>query len=180
VELHGGTVTASSAGENAGSVFEVRLPIRTADAPVIEAPLPETHAPTLRGLSVLVVDDDPGSREFVRTTLEHSGAVVVSASSAREARERLKREPVDIVVSDIVMPHEDGFELIRHVRELDAKSGRHTPAIALTALARTDDRRRALDAGYQMHVAKPIDAIELVSTVERLAEDARGIALAER
>jgi signal transduction histidine kinase/ActR/RegA family two-component response regulator len=180
VELHGGTVTASSPGENAGSIFEVRLPVRTAEAQAVEVPLPATAAPSLRGLSVLVVDDDPGSREFVRSTLEQYGAVVVSASSAREARDRLKREPVDVLVSDLMMPNEDGFELIRHLRELDAKSGHRTPAIALTALARTDDRRRALSAGFQMHVAKPIDPMELVSSVEYLAGDARGIALAEK
>jgi len=179
VELHGGTVTASSPGENAGSTFEVRLPIRTAETPAVEAaPLPAMAAPSLRGLSVLVVDDDPGSREFVRSTLEHYGAVVVSASSAREARERLKREPVDVLVSDLMMPNEDGFELIRCLRDLDAKSGRRTPAVALTALARADDRRRALSAGFQMHVAKPIEPMELVSSVEYLAGNTRGIAFA--
>jgi signal transduction histidine kinase/ActR/RegA family two-component response regulator len=169
VELHGGTVTASSAGPNTGSRFEVLLPKRAADAPAPDAPLLERSAPLLRGVSVLVVDDDLNALDFARSTLERAGAVVVTATSAREAKDRFKREPTDVVVSDLVMPEEDGLQLIREIRDLDAKHGRHTPAAALTALARTDDRRRALTAGYQMHVAKPIDPSELVSTVERLA-----------
>jgi signal transduction histidine kinase/DNA-binding NarL/FixJ family response regulator len=172
IELHGGTVRATSAGENTGSVFEVRLPIRATDAAAIEAPLPARTAPSLRGVSVLVVDDDPEALQFVRTTLEQYGAIVVTASSAKEARDRFRREPTDIVLSDVVMPHEDGLQLIRDIREIDNRIGRHTPAAALTALARTDDRRRVLGAGFEVHVAKPIDPDELVSTVERLAEDA--------
>ena len=147
---------------------------------MVETPLPAAHAPSLRGISVLAVDDDRDAREFIRSTLEQYGAVVVTASSAGEARDRFRREPTDVVISDLVMPVEDGMELIRQIRELDAKNGRHTPAVSLTALARTDDRRRALAAGYQMHIAKPIDPIELVSTVERLSQEARGTALADK
>jgi len=169
VELHGGTVTATSAGENQGSTFEVRLPIRAWDAPLVE-PVPLSRpSPSLRGVTVLVVDGDVHALEFARATLEQYGAVVVTASSAREAKARFKREPPDVFVSDLVMPDEDGLQLIRDIRQIDRASGRVTPAAALTALARTDDRRRALTAGYQMHVAKPVDPSELVSTVERLA-----------
>jgi CheY-like chemotaxis protein len=116
-----------------------------------------------------VVDDDPANLEFVRSTLEQFGALVVTASSASEAEARLRREPPDVVVSDLVMPGKDGWDLIREIRRLDEQSGRRTPAAALTALARAEDRRKALSAGYQMHLAKPIDPAELVSTVERLA-----------
>ena len=123
----------------------------------------------LRGLSVLVVDDNADDREFVRTSLEHFGAVVRTAASAHEARERFRSDRPDVVVSDLMMPNEDGLELIRQIRAMDERSGHSTPAAALSGLARTEDRRRALNAGYQMHVTKPIDPIELASTIERLA-----------
>jgi signal transduction histidine kinase len=169
VELHGGTVTASSAGENAGSHFEVRMPVTPANAPAIAAPFPQPQLPSLRGVSVLVVDDDPQALEFARSVLEQTGAIVVTAGSAREAEARFSREPTDVVLSDLMMPGEDGWQLIRAIRKLDEARGRRTPAAALTALARTEDRRRALKAGYQMHIAKPIDPGELISTVEHLA-----------
>jgi signal transduction histidine kinase len=169
VELHGGTVRAASAGENQGSTFEVLLPLRPWDAP-LEAPVTvNPPAPSLRGVTVMVVDDDVHALEFVRATLEQYGAVVVTAASAEEAKARFKREPPDVLVSDLVMPDEDGLQLIREIRQIDRAAGRVTPAAALTALARVDDRRRALTAGYQMHLAKPVDPSELVSTVERLA-----------
>jgi signal transduction histidine kinase/CheY-like chemotaxis protein len=173
VELHGGTVTATSAGENQGSTFEVRLPIRAWEAPLVEPMNLAAPAPSLRGVTVLVVDDDVHALDYVRATLEQYGAIVVTASSAREAKARFKRQPPDVFVSDLVMPDEDGLQLIRDIRQLDRARGRITPAAALTALARTDDRRRALTAGYQMHVAKPVDPSELVSTVERLAQPLR-------
>jgi signal transduction histidine kinase len=168
VELHGGSVTASSAGENAGSHFEVRMPVQRANAPATETPFPEPE-PSLRGISVLVVDDDPQALEFARSALEPTGAIVVTAQSAREAEARFTREPTDVVLSDLMMPDEDGWQLIRAIRTLDEARGRRTPAAALTALARTEDRRRALNAGYHMHIAKPIDPGELISTVEYLA-----------
>jgi signal transduction histidine kinase/ActR/RegA family two-component response regulator len=175
VELHGGTVTASSGGENAGSVFTVHIPMQVVDGagPATEAPASLT--PSLNGVSVLVVDDDPDALEFVRTALEQSGAEVAVASSAREGRDRFTREPPDVIVSDLVMPDEDGLDFIREIRRLDERRGQLTPAAALTALARTDDRRRALNAGYQMHVAKPIDPSELVSAVDELAHAGRDL-----
>src|SRR5262249_16748456 len=114
-------------------------------------------------------DDDPQARAFVRSTLEQYGAVVVTAATAKEAKMRFKREPPDVFVSDLLVSDEDGLELIRDIRRLDRAAGRVTPAAALTTLARAEDRRRALTAGYQMHVTKPVDPSELVSTVERLA-----------
>jgi CheY-like chemotaxis protein len=168
-ELHGGTVCASSRGEGRGSTFEVRIPIRPAELPQHERPNAAPPTPSLRGISVLIVDDDQQSLEFARSALEQSGASVVTASSAREARGSFAHHPPDVLVSDLVMPDEDGFALIRDIRALDESLGRRTPAAALTALARSDDRRRALTAGYEMHVAKPIDPSELVITVGRLA-----------
>jgi CheY-like chemotaxis protein len=136
------------------------------------APAPrstEPHAPSLDGVSVLVVDDDVHALEYARSVLEQYGASVALAASAEEARTRYSSQPPDVLVADLLMPGEDGLQLIRAIRGLDAAGGRSTPAAALTALARMDDRRRALDAGYQMHVTKPIDPDELVATVECLA-----------
>jgi CheY-like chemotaxis protein len=106
--------------------------------------------------------------------------VVVTASSAKEATARFTRQPPDVLVSDLLMPDGDGLQLIRDIRQLDRAAGRMTPAAALTALARADDRRSALMAGYQMHLAKPIDPIELVNTIERLAHTPDGTAIAGR
>jgi signal transduction histidine kinase/ActR/RegA family two-component response regulator len=170
VELHGGTVTAASAGVNLGSTFEVCIPIRPWATPLAAPLRAEPPAPSLRGVQVLMVDDDKETREFVRSTLEQYGAIVVTASTAEEAKARFRRQPPDVFVSDLVMPDEDGLQLIRDIRQLERVTGRVTPAAALTALVRSDDRRRALSAGYQMHMAKPIDPSELVSAVERLAQ----------
>jgi signal transduction histidine kinase/ActR/RegA family two-component response regulator len=165
VELHGGTVTASSAGMNRGSMFEVRFPLRK----VAVTPQRADTAAFLRGVRVLAVDADPSQLEFVRATLEHYGAVVMTASSVDEACDRFTRESPDVVLSDLILADHDGFELIREIRALDEAHGRLTPAAALTRLARTDDRRRALSAGYQMHVAKPMDPYELAFAVQQLA-----------
>src|SRR5439155_10335722 len=121
-------------------------------------------APALQGISVLAVDDDPRALEFVRSALEQYGASVRVASSAREAREQFTREPPDVVVSELRMPDEDGIDLIRAIREIDEQRGRRTPAAALTALARSDDRARALAAGSQLHAVTPIDPFELAVT----------------
>jgi CheY-like chemotaxis protein len=169
VEMHGGTVTARSAGPGRGAEFEVLLPLRPANEYVPDiTPVPD-RAPLLRGISVLVVDDDPSALEFARSSLEQFGAVVMTASSAREARERFDRQPPDVLLSDVRMPEQDGLQLITEIRRLDKARGRTTPAVALTALARSEDRRRALEAGFQMHIAKPIDPFELAVTVEQLA-----------
>jgi signal transduction histidine kinase/CheY-like chemotaxis protein len=169
VEAHGGTVAARSAGPNRGATFEAVLPYQPAREYVPAMAAPPESAPLLRGISVLVVDDDPSALDFARSSLEQHGAVVMTAESVQEARERIARQPPDVLLSDLRMPGEDGIQLIREVRELDLRRGRKTPAAALTALARTEDRRKALNAGYQMHVAKPIDPFELAITVEQLA-----------
>jgi signal transduction histidine kinase/ActR/RegA family two-component response regulator len=179
VELHGGTVTASSDGEGTGSVFTVYIPIHLVQEAEMETPLQGAPSPSLRGVSVLAVDDDPQALEFVRTTLERSGAIVATAASAREGRDRFTRAPTDVILSELLMAQDDGLDFIRAIRQLDDRHGRKTPAAALTGLVRTDDRRRALNAGYQMHVAKPIDPAELVSTVERLVHTEREMSPAE-
>ncbi|HEY7169896.1 MAG TPA: ATP-binding protein [Vicinamibacterales bacterium] len=169
VEAHGGTVSAHSAGPRFGATFDVVLPLQPAQGYAPPMSPPSEAAPLLRGISVLVVDDDPSALDFAKSSLEHHGAVVMTAGSVQEARERLARQPPDVLLSDLRMPGEDGIQLIREVRALDLQRGTRTPAAALTALARTDDRRRALSAGYQMHVAKPIDPYELAVTVDQLA-----------
>jgi signal transduction histidine kinase/CheY-like chemotaxis protein len=171
VEMHGGTVHAKSEGPNRGATFEVLLPLQPAEHPAPEAQAPVERAPLLRGVSVLVVDDDSSALEFARSSLEQFGAVVRTAGSAEEARERFRIEPPDVLLSDLRMPGEDGFQLIREVREIDAERGTHTPAAAFTALVRSSDRRDALEAGYEMHVAKPIDPFELAVAVEQLAKE---------
>ena len=170
-EMHGGTVSARSEGPNRGATFEVLLPHRVIPSRTQEVKPPIERPPLLQGVSVLVVDDDAGAREFARASLEQFGASVEVAASAEEARDRIKQDPPDVLLSDLRMPGKDGLELIREVRELDAARGRHTPAAAFTALVRASDRRDALDAGYQMHVAKPIDPFELAIAVEQLVRD---------
>ncbi|MDQ3034686.1 MAG: PAS domain S-box protein [Myxococcota bacterium] len=182
VELHGGTVGAKSPGEGLGASFIVSLPVaplrddaeRTAVSrrhPTAPTPALEglDGVPGLSGVSVLVVDDDADSREMVRRLLEASGAAVACASTAAEALERISQARPDVLVSDIGMPEVDGYELIRRVRQLGPAQGGRTPSIALTAYARSDDRRRAIAAGYQMHLAKPVDGSELVTIIASLA-----------
>lgn len=169
-ELHGGTVAARSEGVHRGSTFEVRLPARTAIDPLAEARLPEHQPrPLLEGLSVLVVDDDESTLALAKSTLERFGAAVQTARSADEAERHFAASPPDVLLSDLRMPGRDGLQLIRVIRDLDAQRGRRTPAAALTGLARASDREIALQAGFQMHVAKPVDPMELAVTVQQLA-----------
>jgi CheY-like chemotaxis protein len=125
--------------------------------------------PTLGGLDVLVVDDDHDTRDLLQRVLALGGASVRLAGSAAEALHSHDGKPADILISDIGMPSMDGYELIRRVRELDRARSLLTPAIALTAFARTEDRTRALLAGYQIHMAKPVDPAELLAAVATLA-----------
>lgn len=182
VEMQGGTVLAESPGEGQGATFTVRLPLMTVaagSAPVEEqSPRATTvdrlcaldFPERLDGLKVLAVDDEADTRELLRIGLEQSGAEVITAGSAVEALEFLKQKRPDVLISDIGMPQEDGYELIRKVRSLPAASGGRTPAVALTAYARSEDRLRALRAGYQMHMSKPVELGELVAVVASLIE----------
>ncbi|MCA1616121.1 MAG: response regulator, partial [Acidobacteria bacterium] len=124
--------------------------------------------PQLDRLRVLVVDDEEDTRDLLRTMLEQCGSEVVTAGSAMEALEALEKSKPDVLISDIGMPEEDGYALIRKVRALSAARGGKVPAIALTAYARTDDRVRALVAGFQVHLPKPIEPVELVAVVASL------------
>ncbi|WP_163866617.1 response regulator [Myxococcus eversor] len=176
-ELHGGVIEAFSEGEGQGARFSLRLPVATASqlrgsVPALHAtarlgapPLPIT---VLEGLRVLVVDDEPDARELLSVMLESRMAQVVTAASAREGLEQLRRFQPQVVLSDIGMPGEDGYSFIRRLRALPPEQGGQTPAIALTAFARMEDRARALLAGFQMHVAKPIEPAELVGVLAAL------------
>jgi PAS domain S-box-containing protein len=174
VEAHGGTVRAANAAEGTGSVFTVRLPIMGHEPPMVatppEAPL-ETLARSsdLEGLRILVVDDDLDTREMVSAILRGQGAQVELAGSAADALAALRNARPHILVSDVEMPGQDGYELIRRVRQLPADAGGKVPAAALTAYARPEDRMRALMAGFQIHVPKPVQPAELVAVVASLA-----------
>ena len=174
VELHGGTVDAASDGENEGSTFTLRLPLALAaqstepSAPPVDLAA-RSFGTLLAGLHVLVVDDEEDAREVVARLLRDAGAMVTAAGSAGAAL-RLLDEGLgaDIIISDVGMPDRDGYDFIRDVRRLDRPVAR-VPAAALTALARLEDRTRALLAGFQTHLAKPVDPAELVATVASLA-----------
>ncbi len=181
VELHGGSVSVRSGGRDCGSTFTVSLPLG--------AVRPEDHGPPerrhprspdvvpveavagidLAGIIVLIVDDEADARSVVARSLENAGATVHAAPSAAEALALLERERPHVLISDIGMPGEDGYALIRSVRSLGAEQGGHVPAIALTAYARTEDRMKAILAGFQMHVAKPVEIAELLAMVASLA-----------
>jgi signal transduction histidine kinase/ActR/RegA family two-component response regulator len=177
VELHGGVISAESAGDGQGSTFTVKLPLAGSreSRACAERERPEPAAERraacpdrLDGVRVLVVDDEPDTREMLRVMLGQCGAEVTEASSAREALELFERASPDVVVSDIGMPGEDGYELMRKVRALPAGGGERVPAVALTAYARTEDRLQALRAGYQMHVPKPVEMAELTAVIVSL------------
>jgi len=176
VELHGGTVHASSPGAGRGSLFVVRLPCahanqieRSVEPPAHGADV-ERLAESLGGIagvSVLVVDDEADSRETIKLLLESWHARVTTASSADEALELVQRVRPDVLLSDIGMPGRDGYSLMRQVRALPAERGGGTVAIALTAYARAEDRVNALRAGFQHHIAKPVEPLELLGVVAR-------------
>ena len=171
VELHGGTVSAQSDGLNKGATFSVTFPLLTERA----EPITMAHADSvienasLDGLRVLLVDDEAEAREIISTVMMRTGAEVTACKSVSEALATLLEWKPDVILSDIAMPDEDGYSFIGKVRSLPREKGGATPAAALTAYARDVDRRQALAAGYQMHIAKPIAATQLVTIVARLA-----------
>jgi CheY-like chemotaxis protein len=179
VDLHGGTVAAHSEGEGRGATFTVRLPMAPADgtaerarrawAPAPAVVHPPTDVARLDGVRVLVVDDDPESLALADAILTGSGAGVRTCQSAAAAFDLVKSWRPDVLVADIEMPAEDGYSLIRNVRALAAGEGGSTPAIALTAYGRAQDRVRALAAGFNMHVPKPVDPGEITAIVASLA-----------
>ena len=172
VELHGGTVEAQSPGPGQGATFSVSLPVSAAGLPEEPGPRlqPAQREPgrQLRGIRVLMVDDQPDARELVSRLLREAEAEVLTAASGGEALQSLERIRPDVLISDIGMPGMDGYEFMRRVRELADAPG-HVPAVALTAFARDEDRRAALESGYQMHVPKPVEPEQLISVVAQLA-----------
>ncbi|HUP06477.1 MAG TPA: ATP-binding protein [Caldimonas sp.] len=174
VELHGGSVHARSDGPGRGATFTIRIPFAPPGARSPGAGKTEVAAAQgggLDGRRILVVDDELDGRDMLVLVLESWGARVTAAASAEEALAVLRRMRVDLVVSDIGMPHVDGYELIRRVRRFDDARAARLPAIALTAFARAEDVAKALEAGYQRHLAKPVDPTLLRSTVERLLDE---------
>jgi CheY-like chemotaxis protein len=172
VELHGGTVSAQSDGLNKGATFIATFPLladRSAPVAVAHCEQPLAEVRSLDGLRVLLVDDEPEARQIISTVIAQTGAEVKACTSAHEALAKLMEWKPDVILSDIAMPDEDGYSFIGKVRSLPRDKGGDTPAAALTAYARDVDRRQALDAGYQMHIAKPIGASQLVSMIARLA-----------
>jgi signal transduction histidine kinase/ActR/RegA family two-component response regulator len=170
VELHGGTVSARSDGVSKGATFTATFPL-LADRtePVTHAPDVATDFYSLDGLRVLLVDDEPEARQIISTVITRTGAEVRTCESAHEALIKLEEWKPDVILSDIAMPEQDGYSFIRQVRSLPRDRGGDTPAAALTAYARDVDRSQALAAGYQMHIAKPIGASQLVTMIARLA-----------
>jgi CheY-like chemotaxis protein len=181
VELHGGTVSADSPGSGQGATFTVTLPLAAPrketskigrNQPAVAGKIPRDNIPApdyLRDLRVLVVDDEPDARDLLNEMLTNYGAEVKTCASAAEALRILDEWRPDALVSDIGMPGEDGYELLRKIRAREPERGGRIPAVALTAYARAEDTRRALAAGYQMHIPKPVELGRLAAAVASLA-----------
>ena len=175
VEAHSGIVSVHSAGQDRGATFIVRLPIAVSDASSAAADATPVRrersrdVPSLRGVTVLMVDDDQESREVVAAHLIECGAAVLTAASAREAFDLLQHQNVSVLLADIGMPEEDGYTLIRRIRALSSTHVAAIPAAALTAFARDEDRAEALEAGFQLHLPKPVDAFSLATAVATLS-----------
>jgi signal transduction histidine kinase/ActR/RegA family two-component response regulator len=182
VEAHRGSVHVASDGAGRGATFTVRLPVTGIPegvAPPAYTTPGANAAPerSLAGISVLVVDDDQESRDVVAAHLREHEAVVVTADSAAHAFDVLQHERIDVLLADIAMPEEDGYSLLRRVRALQPAAAARIPAAAITALARADDRRRALQAGFQLHMSKPIEAASLVAAVSELYDRSTRISI---
>ena len=167
VELHGGHVSVHSRGEGQGATFTIELPIQAVRTEP-QARVVEEGVPPLDEVRILLVEDDADNREAIRTLLEQQHASVAAVATASEALEALPRARPSILVSDIGLPDIDGYELMRRVRQLDPDVGGRIPAIALTAHASSADRTKALRAGYQAHIAKPVEPRELVANIVSL------------
>jgi len=175
VELHDGEVEVQSAGKDQGATFTVSLPLSSAESSdaietaVIPEPdsngLPAGFSKLLKGLRILVVDDEADSRDLVTAILTRCGSKVRCCESAAEALKAFREWKPDLLVSDIGMPNEDGYELIKKLRKLRLKRAKEIPVVALTAYATDDDRERTLSAGFQVHVAKPIEPEALVRSI---------------
>lgn len=171
VELHEGTVHADSPGEGHGSTFVSRLPMVDAggEAQRLHPDVPAASVPTLQGVLVLLVDDDQDALDMLSLLLAAAGASVRTAASAAEALTLLRWIRPDVLVSDLAMPDQDGYSLIRSLRAIERESGRETPAVALTAYVRVQDRARAAAAGFNTFVKKPVDPDELIGVIAGVA-----------
>jgi CheY-like chemotaxis protein len=181
IDLHGGTIKAETDGKT-GVTFRLRLPLaaapRAVHAELVREVKRNTQAEVrsrLAGTTVLMVDDDPDAREVVTAILRHYGAKVIVATSVSTALVALRREQVDVLIADLGMPVEDGYDLIRQVRESETPKIAAMPAAALTAYTTEEDRERVLAAGFQFHLAKPVDPAVLVATVDRLRTENQSI-----
>ncbi|HSB09871.1 MAG TPA: response regulator [Blastocatellia bacterium] len=182
VEMHGGSVSAESPGPGLGATFKVSFPLATSPELSLDSKLATEKADQntgdyqLAGLQVMIVDDEPEAREVLVAMLRHLGAEVIAAGSVAEALSILENAPIssmpDVLISDIGMPGEDGFELIRKLRAMEPERGGSTPAIALTAYARAEDCASVLAAGFQRHVAKPVEPSELATMIANVARRA--------
>jgi PAS domain S-box-containing protein len=181
IELHGGGISASSPGRDQGATFRIRLPLASTSRPPqlgsrrLESEAPQKEArkgseerQRLDGVRILLVEDDPDTLELLRFIFYERGAEVITATSASEALEALEHFRPDALVSDIAMPNQDGYDLIRQVRSRGPEQGGKIPAVAVTAYASAEDRARALAAGFQTHMSKPVNLDELISTVATL------------
>lgn len=180
VELHGGSVHAASPGENQGATFTVSLPLTVLDPAPSDPPLTPAPSsvgsipcPELHGFHVLVVDDELDARLMIKHILTKCDAIVTLAASSEEGIEAVREHRPDMILSDVGMPGEDGYEFLRRLRQLPDSQGGDTPAVALTAFARSEDRRRAVMAGFQMHLPKPIEPVELLAVVASLHASSR-------
>jgi signal transduction histidine kinase len=165
VEAHGGTIGAFSEGEGKGATFTVQLPLLHGASALDPLPAEIINTFDLTGLRVLTVDDDPDACDLITTLLTQYGAEVLTLNSAREVLEHFAAFQPDVLVSDIGMPDMDGYMLLHHVRALELEAGGRVPAIAVTAYAREEDRRKALDQGFQHHIAKPLEPERLASAI---------------
>jgi signal transduction histidine kinase len=176
VELHGGTVSAESEGEGKGATFRLRLPKRADMPPMTEVVSnrvdrgvdADDELEHLNGVHILVVEDDTDSRNVLTLLLQKLGALVEGVASAREAVDRVTMRRPDVLVSDIGMPDEDGYSLIRRVRQMPADAAKKLPAIALTAYARRQDAEAALGAGFDCHLPKPVAPAELIKAIKKI------------
>jgi CheY-like chemotaxis protein len=168
VELHGGSVYAESPGEGQGATFVVKLPLMVAEMreqTIAHHDSPRLDSAVLAGARIIVVDDDPTAVELITEVLVRAGGEAISCGTADEALQAFARSRPDVILSDIEMPGQDGYSLIRRLRALGPEQGGKTPAVALTAFGRPEDRIRSLRAGFNIHVSKPVDPAELVAIV---------------
>jgi CheY-like chemotaxis protein len=177
VELHGGTVTVASGGEGAGAAFTIRLPAIQShpEPPAAPTVAPSQMFPELEGRRVLIVDDEVDTREILEFAFEKYGVSVTCAGSAAEALAAIREVRPDLIISDIGMPSEDGYALMEKIRHWEnTVAAAATPAIALTAYARAEDRERAIEAGFQAHVAKPVEPLHLLGLASEMLSGEHG------